>query len=148
MLVGRDDRYKYEDSSNGSSEGGLSSNQQINAEQRKYKTTQEEGANKKPKKQKPKDDKDSDEDDDSPYFVKITLDGGFLSHLQIPDIVTSKELNGRYQDLIQNDVFRSIIQREVSMMFGLPEMSEKEIKRLAKINIEKVEEDNEEADEE
>ena len=43
-------------------------------------------------------DKDSfdDEDDDSPYFVKITLDSWFLSHLQEPSIVSSHEIDGNY----------------------------------------------------
>lgn len=49
-----------------------------------------------------KDESETDEDDDSPYFVKITLDDIFLSHLAMPDIVTSRELDGRYGELIQN----------------------------------------------
>ena len=59
-----------------------------------------------------------DEDDDSPYFVKITLDEMFLSHLQMPSIVSSNEVEGKYDEIIENSIFKQIIQREVSMMFG------------------------------
>ena len=69
---------------------------------------------------------ESEDDDDSPYFVKITLDEVFLSHLEMPDIVSSNELEGRFRDLVENSVFKHIIQREISMMFGAPEVAQKD----------------------
>jgi len=62
--------------------------------------------------------KDEEEDNDSPYFVKITLDSWFLSHLEEPSIVESSEINGQYDVLMNNKVFKEIIRREIDMMFG------------------------------
>lgn len=129
MLVGRDDSVKYEESESGSS----AEENQINDNARKYRTTQDE-KDKKEKITKAIEDKDSEEDDDSPYFVKITLDGVFLSHLEMPDIVSSSELVDRYGDLIENEIFKQIIQREVTMMFGAPEKSRRE----ARVTVEQV----------
>lgn len=66
-----------------------------------------------------------EEDDDSPYFVKITLDSQFLSHLQEPSIVSSHEIDGNYQIMLSNKIFQEIIKREIEMMFGAKEKSVK-----------------------
>ena len=65
-----------------------------------------------------------EQDDDSPYFVKITLDSWFLSHLEEPAIVESSEIPGQYEILMSNKVFREIIAREVEMMFGVEKKKE------------------------
>ena len=60
-----------------------------------------------------------EEDDDSPYFVKITLDSWFLSHLDEPDLVEATEIDGQYELLMANKAFNEIIRREIDMMFGV-----------------------------
>ena len=86
-----------------------------------------------------------DEDDDSPYFVKITLDDQFLSHLQMPEITSGNEVEGKYDEIIQNEIFRQIIQREISMMFGIEMKPEEKLENNSRdskrITIEKLEDD-------
>lgn len=82
-----------------------------------------------------------DEDDDSPYFVKITLDEMFLSHLQMPDIVSGNEVDGKYEEIIQNEIFQQIIQREISMMFGVEEKQEKSKMSNKRVTIERADGD-------
>ena len=65
--------------------------------------------NKKGSKQQFQDPESEEEDDDSPYFMKITLDEMFLSHLQMPDIVSSSEVEGKYDEIVKNSHFRQII---------------------------------------
>lgn len=65
-----------------------------------------------------KESKEEEEDDDSPYFVKITIDSGFLSHLEDPNLVEVSELNNQFDDLTNNSIFKEIIKREIEMMFG------------------------------
>lgn len=63
-------------------------------------------------------DEERDEDDDSPYFVKITIDQWFLTHLEDPSVVDPSEVAGNYQVILSNPHFKEIIQREIETMFG------------------------------
>ena len=42
----------------------------------------------------------------------------FLSHLQMPDIISGADVENRYENIIHNEIFRQIVQREITMMFG------------------------------
>jgi len=100
LLLGREERDEKEDGS-GSKSGSEQSNkvsEQIVDSERESK---------------------EEEDDDSPYFVKITLDSWFLSHLDEPDLVEASEIDGSYELLMQNKAFNEIIRREIDMMFGV-----------------------------
>ena len=100
ILLGREERDEKEDGS-GSKSGSEQSNkvsEQIIDSERESK---------------------EEEDDDSPYFVKITLDSWFLSHLDEPDLVEASEIDGSYELLMQNKAFNEIIRREIDMMFGI-----------------------------
>ena len=46
-----------------------------------------------------------DIDNDSPYFVKITLESKLLNKLNDSTISESHEIEGRYQQLIGNEIF-------------------------------------------
>lgn len=39
----------------------------------------------------------------------------------MPDITCGAEVDGKYEEIIGNQIFQSIIQREISMMFGTGE---------------------------
>ena len=39
----------------------------------------------------------------------------------MPDIISGNDVEGKYDELIQNEIFQSIIKREISMMFGIQE---------------------------
>ena len=60
-----------------------------------------------------------DVDDDSPYFVKITIDQWFLTHLEDPSIVDPSEIKGNYEVIMKNEFFKEIIVREIETMFNL-----------------------------
>lgn len=73
-------------------------------------------------------------DDDSPYFVKITLDSWFLSHLEEPALVESSEVPSNTDVLLQNKVFKEIIQREFEMMFGIEKKSVRDEEEVPVLN--------------
>lgn len=75
-----------------------------------------------------------EKDDDSPYFVKITLDSLFLSHLEEPALVESSEIQGNFDSLMQNKVFKEIIEREIEMMFGIEKKSQKDADETQQIS--------------
>lgn len=66
-----------------------------------------------------------DVDDDSPYFVKITIDQWFLTHLEDPSIVDPSEIKGNYELIMKNPHFKDIITREIEMMFNLQKKPER-----------------------
>lgn len=51
-------------------------------------------------------DSKDEQDDDSPYFVKITLDQMFLTHLEEPNIMEGKEIEQNFDLLLANKVFK------------------------------------------
>jgi hypothetical protein len=50
----------------------------------------------------------------------------FLSHLEEPALVESSEIQGNFDSLMQNKVFKEIIEREIEMMFGIEKKSQKD----------------------
>ena len=75
-----------------------------------------------------------DEDDDSPYFVKINIDGLFLSYLEEPSLNDSNDVPQNFETLMNNKVFKDIIYNEIFMMFGSVKMLEKSKTIAPKMN--------------
>jgi hypothetical protein len=101
LLLGREEHEEEKDEESGAASGTRRSNLELDAIVDSDKESKEE------------------EDDDSPYFVKITLDSWFLSHLDEPDLVEATEIEGQYELLMANKGFNEIIRREIDMMFGV-----------------------------